>query len=126
MAMPEPLVVLMTAGSQEEAERIAQALVAEMLAACVNVVPGVTSIYRWEGQVQRDQEWLLLAKSRRDVLDRLVERVQALHSYEVPEIIALPLAGGSEPYLDWLDSVVEGGRHTTDLGGLTEVKRCAT
>ena len=112
--MSEPLVVLITAGSQEEAERIAQSLVAEMLAACVNVVPGVTSIYRWEGEVQRDQEWLLVAKSRRDVLDRLVERVQEIHSYDVPEIIALPLAGGSEPYLRWLDSVVEGGWHATD------------
>jgi len=112
--MSEPLVVLMTAGSQEEAERIAEALVAEMLAACVNVVPGVTSIYRWEGKVQRDQEWLLVAKSRRDMLDRLVERVQALHSYDVPEIIALPLAGGSEPYLRWLDSVVEGSRRVVD------------
>ena len=112
--MSEPLVVLMTAGSQEEAERIAEALVAEMLAACVNVVPGVTSFYRWEGKLQRDQEWLLAAKSRRDVLDRLIERVQEIHSYDVPEIIALPLAGGSEPYLRWLDSVVEGGWHATD------------
>jgi len=124
--MSEPLVVLMTAGSQEEAERIAQALVAEMLAACVNVVPGVTSIYRWEGRVQRDQEWLLVAKSRRDVLDRLVERVQEIHSYDVPEIIALPLAGGSEPYLRWLDSVVEGSPHAVDWDGSTEVKPCAT
>jgi periplasmic divalent cation tolerance protein len=114
MALSEPLVVLMTAGSQEEAERIAQTLVAEMLAACVNIVPGVTSFYHWEGKVQRDQEWLLVAKSRRDVLARLVERVQALHSYDVPEIIALPLAGGSEPYLHWLDSVVEGSRHAVD------------
>jgi len=117
MAMPEPLVVLMTAGSQEEAERIAQALVAEMLAACVNVVPGVISMYRWEGKVQRDQEWLLVAKSRRDVLERLVQRVQALHSYDVPEIIALPLAGGSEPYLRWLDSAVEGSRQAVDWSG---------
>lgn len=105
--MSEPLVVLMTAGSQEEAERIAEALVGERLAACVNVVPGVTSIYRWEGEVQHDREWLLVTKSRRDVLGRLVERVQALHSYEVPEIIAMPMAGGSEPYLRWLDSVVD-------------------
>jgi periplasmic divalent cation tolerance protein len=114
MAMSELLVVLMTASSQEEAERIAQALVTEMLAACVNVVPGVTSFYRWEGKLQRDQEWLLAAKSRRDVLDRLIERVQTLHSYDVPEIIALPLAGGSEPYLRWLDSIVEGSRHAAD------------
>ena len=112
--MSEPLIVLMTAGSQEEAERIAQALVAEMLAACVNVVPSVISIYHWEGKVVRDQEWLLVAKSRHDVLDHLLERVQALHSYDVPEILALPLVGGSEPYLRWLDSVVEGGQHAVD------------
>ena len=112
--MSEPLVVLITTGSQDEAEQIAQALVADMLAACVNILPGVTSVYRWEGQVQRDQEWLLLAKSRRDVLDRLVERVRALHSYDVPEIVALPLAGGSEPYLRWLDGAVGGGWHATD------------
>ena len=111
--MSEPLVVLITTGSQDEAEQIAQALVADMLAACVNILPGVTSVYRWEGQVQRDQEWLLLAKSRHDVLDRLIERVRALHSYDVPEIVALPLAGGSEPYLRWLDAAVDGGRHAT-------------
>jgi periplasmic divalent cation tolerance protein len=98
----EPLLVLITAGSQEEAEAIARALVAERLAACVNVVPGITSIYRWQGKVQRDQEWLLVVKSRRDVLDNLVQRVQELHSYDLPEIIALPLVGGSAPYLAWL------------------------
>jgi periplasmic divalent cation tolerance protein len=112
--MSEPLVVLMTAGSQEEAERIAQALVGDMLAACVNLIPGVTSIYRWEGQIQRDQEWLLVAKSERQVLDPLVRRVQALHSYDVPEIIALPLVGGSEAYLRWLDREVHGGWHNLD------------
>jgi periplasmic divalent cation tolerance protein len=107
----EPLVVLMTAGSQEEAEKIAQALVGELLAACVNVIPGVTSVYRWEGAVQSDQEWLIIAKSKRDVLDELVQRVQALHSYDVPEIIALPLTGGSETYLRWIDHEVQGGWH---------------
>lgn len=112
--MTEQLVVLITAGSQEEADLVAQALVAEMLAACVNVIPGVTSIYRWEGKLQRDQEWLLVAKSRRDVLDALVRRVQALHSYDVPEIIALPLAGGSEAYLRWIDREVHGGWHDLD------------
>ena len=112
--MSEQLVVLMTAGSQEEADRVAHALVAEMLAACVNVIPAVTSIYRWEGEVQRDQEWLLVAKSRRDVLDDLVRRVQALHSYDVPEIIALPLAGGSDAYLRWIDREVHGGWHALD------------
>ncbi|NIV40438.1 MAG: divalent cation tolerance protein CutA, partial [Anaerolineae bacterium] len=64
-----------------------------MLAACVNVLPGVTSVYRWEGELQRDQEWLLVAKSTREVLDDLVRRVQALHSYDLPEVVALPVVG---------------------------------
>jgi periplasmic divalent cation tolerance protein len=100
--MSERLVVLMTAGSQEEAIRIARTLVTEMLAACVNIVPGVTSVYRWQEEVQQDQEWLL------------VQRVQALHSYDVPEIIALPLVGGSEPYLRWIDNEVHGDWHDLD------------
>ncbi|MBN1135967.1 MAG: divalent-cation tolerance protein CutA [Anaerolineae bacterium] len=112
--MPERLVVLMTAGSREEADRIASALVGEMLAACVNVLPGVTSVYHWEGQVQRDQEWLLVAKSTREVLDDLVRCVQALHSYDLPEIVALPVVGGSEAYLRWIDSEVHGGWHALD------------
>jgi periplasmic divalent cation tolerance protein len=107
--MFEQVVVLMTAGSQDEAERIAQTLVADTLAACVNVVPGVISVYRWEGEIQQDQEWLLVAKSRREVLDDLTHRVQALHSYDVPEIIALPLIGGSEAYLRWIDGQVHSG-----------------
>jgi uncharacterized protein involved in tolerance to divalent cations len=112
--MSEQVVVLMTAGSQEQAEAIAGALVKEMLAACVNVLPGVTSVYRWEGEVQRDQEWLLIAKSTRDVLDDLVRRVQVLHSYDLPEIIALPVVGGSEAYLRWIDGEVHGGWHSLD------------
>lgn len=112
--MSEPVIVLITTGSQEEANHIAETLVAEMLAACVNVVPGVTSIYRWEGEIQHDHEWLLIAKSHRDVLDNLVRRVQALHSYDVPEVIALPLVGGSEAYLHWLNQEVHGAWHAVD------------
>jgi periplasmic divalent cation tolerance protein len=104
----ERLVVLTTAGSREEAEQIAENLVGEMLAACVNIIPGVTSVYRWQERVQRDQEWLLVAKSHSDALDDLVQRVQELHSYDVPEIIALPLTGGSEAYLRWIDREVCG------------------
>jgi len=104
-SMVERIVVLMTAGSQEEADRLAQALVAERLAACVNIVPGMISVYRWQGAIQRDQEWLLLAKSRRDLLDAVVQRVQELHSYDVPEVTALPLEGGSDDYLRWIDEV---------------------
>ena len=112
--MSEHLVVLMTAGSQEEAGRIADALVTELLAACVNIVPGVTSVYGWEGKVQRDEEWLLVAKSTREVLDDLVRCVQALHSYDLPEIIALPVVGGSEAYLRWVAGEVHGGWHALD------------
>jgi periplasmic divalent cation tolerance protein len=112
--MSEHLVVLITAGSQEEAEKLATILVKEMLAACVNVLPGITSVYRWQGEIQQDREWLLIAKSRREVLDDLIRRVQSLHSYDVPEIIALPLVGGSETYLRWLDGEVEGNWHAVD------------
>ena len=112
--MSERLVVLMTAGSREEAEDIANTLVKEMLAACVNVLPGVTSVYRWEGELQRDQEWLLVAKSTRQVLDDLVRRVQALHSYDLPEVVALPVVGGNEAYLRWVDGEVQGGWHSLD------------
>jgi periplasmic divalent cation tolerance protein len=106
--MSEPLVVLITAGSQAEAERIATALVGERLAACANIVPGITSVYRWEGQVKSDREWLLLVKTELRALEGLERRVRTLHSYDVPEIIALPLVGGSEPYLEWLDESVAG------------------
>jgi len=109
--MSEQVVVFITTGSPQEAERIAEALVAEMLAACVNILPGVTSIYRWEGEVHRDDECLLVVKSRQDVLDELVRRVQSLHSYEVPEVIALPLVGGNEAYLSWIDREVHGNWH---------------
>lgn len=106
--MSERLVVLITAGSREEAEQIAESLVGEMLAACVNIIPGVTSVYRWQERVQRDQEWLLIAKTHSDALDDLVQRVQELHSYDMPEIIALPLSGGSDAYLRWIDREVRG------------------
>jgi len=112
--MPKQVVVLITTGSREEADRIANTLVAEMMAACVNVIPGVTSVYRWEGEVQRAQEWLLVVKSRIEVLDDLIRRVKALHSYDEPEIIALPLAGGSDSYLRWIDNEIHGGWHSMD------------
>lgn len=112
--MSEPVVVLITAGSPEEAERIAHALVAEMLAAAVNVVSGVNSVYRWQGEVRHAQEWLLIAKSHHDVLDELIHRVQALHSYDVPGIVALPLVGGSTSYLRWLDAEIHGNWHAVD------------
>lgn len=112
--MSEKIVVLMTAGSQAEAEAIAHTLVLELLAACVNIVPGVSSVYRWEGQILQDQEWLLVAKSHSDVLDQLIRRVTELHSYQVPEVLALPVTGGSQAYLRWLDGQVHGKWHALD------------
>lgn len=95
-------VVFATAPDDTAARRIARALVEERLAACVNLVPGVRSIYRWEGAVQEEGEVWLVMKTHAERVDELVARVRALHSYEVPEVIALPVVAGSEPYLRWV------------------------
>ena len=95
-------VVLVTCPSAEKAAEIARALVEERLAACGNVVPAVRSIYRWKGKVQDDAEALLILKSARDRFEALRARVLALHPYEVPEVIAVPVEAGHAPYLDWI------------------------
>jgi len=100
--MSDLVAVLMTAANAEEAETLARALVEEELAACVNVVGGIRSVYRWQGEVCSDAEVLLIAKSTRAAFARLEARVRELHSYDVPEVIALPIEEGSSPYLDWL------------------------
>jgi periplasmic divalent cation tolerance protein len=98
----DALVVLVTAPTPERAAEIARALVEERLAACGNVVPGIRSIYRWEGEVHEDAEALLVLKTTRARFDALRDRVLALHPYEVPEVIALPVETGSAAYLAWL------------------------
>ena len=100
--MTTAVVVLSTAASPDEAERIATALVDERLAACVNLVGPLTSIYRWQGAVERAAEVLLVIKTRRRLVPRLIARLHALHSYEVPEAIVLPVVAGARPYLAWL------------------------
>ncbi len=103
-------VVLVTAGSEDEAAKIARALVDERLAACVNIVPGMRSIYRWRGAVKDDSEVLMIIKTGAAAIDALEARVRELHSYEFPEIISLPLDKGNGPYLDWLaESLGDGG-----------------
>jgi periplasmic divalent cation tolerance protein len=106
----EHFVALMTAPSADAAAAIARALVGEGLAACVNIVPGVRSIYRWKDELCDDAEVLCVIKTRADRFEALRERVVALHPYEVPEIIALPLAAGHAPYLAWLDSLCRTGQ----------------
>ncbi|MGH7964957.1 MAG: divalent-cation tolerance protein CutA [Candidatus Binatia bacterium] len=100
--MTDYVVILVTAGSEAEAEKIAKALVEERLAACVNIVNPIRSIYHWEGKVADDREWLLLIKTRADSFSAVADRVKALHSYQVPEVIALPIVAGTEEYLRWL------------------------
>ena len=102
MGSAECVVVLVTVGSRDEGERIATALVDDQLAACVNIVGPIESIYRWENRVQRDQELLLVIKTRAALVDDLEARVKALHSYQTPEVIALPITAGSQAYLEWL------------------------
>ncbi len=95
-------VVYVTASSEEEAMRIARTLVARKLAACVNVIPGIRSVYRWEGEVRDDKEFLLVAKTREHQLAKLVQAIKENHSYKNPETIAVPITGGSEAYLGWV------------------------
>ncbi len=104
--MSERILALSTVGTPEDAERIATALVERGLAACVNVVPGVVSVYRWKGAVHRDEERLLVIKTRGERFEALREALVSLHPYEVPEVLALPIAGGHAPYLAWLDESV--------------------
>jgi periplasmic divalent cation tolerance protein len=97
-------IVLSTASSQEQAERIARHLVEHHLAACVNLVPGVQSIYRWQEKVESEREVLLIIKTSSTRLREVETAITALHSYEVPEFLVLPVAGGSEAYLGWLNA----------------------
>ncbi|HVT92926.1 MAG TPA: divalent-cation tolerance protein CutA [Bryobacteraceae bacterium] len=98
----DKIVVLSTCASREEAQRIARTLVEARLAACVNIIPSVTSVYRWEGRIVESAELLLIIKSSVELLRRLQEELQRLHSYEVPEILAVPVTGGLENYLNWM------------------------
>jgi periplasmic divalent cation tolerance protein len=102
----ERVVAFSTVAKAADAERIARVLVERRLAACVNVVPGVVSVYRWKGDVCRDEELLLVIKTRAERLPALREALVALHPYEVPELVALPIESGHPPYLDWLDESV--------------------
>lgn len=106
MTTNDALVVLVTVPNAESADKLGEALVGERLAACVNVVDGVRSIYRWQGAVERDEELLCVCKTTRAAFERLRARVIELHPYELPEVIALPVALGHAPYLEWIKASV--------------------
>jgi periplasmic divalent cation tolerance protein len=95
-------VVLTTAGSSDEAKKIAQALVARRLAACVNILPRIESVYRWKDQMESAEEWLLLIKTRSQRFQQVRAAIAELHSYDLPECIMLEIAEGDKAYLDWL------------------------
>ncbi|NHC37073.1 divalent-cation tolerance protein CutA [Scytonema millei] len=99
-------VVLVTAGSPQEAEAIATSLVASKLAACVNILP-IQSVYTWQGEINQEQEWQLLIKTDLAQFSNLEAKIRELHSYEVPEIIAIPILAGSQSYLDWISASVK-------------------
>jgi periplasmic divalent cation tolerance protein len=103
MSVPNAIEVHITAPSRAQASTMARTLVDERLAACVNIVDGVQSVYRWEEKVEESAEVLCLVKTRAGLLDALIERVQALHPYQVPEILAFEVADGSAAYLAWLE-----------------------
>ncbi len=101
--MEEKILVMITAGTEDEGAKIAKVLLEAHLIACANLVGGIRSLYRWEGKVCDDPEILLLCKTVRKHLSALSEKVKSIHSYDVPEIIAFPIEGGWRPYLDWLE-----------------------
>ncbi|MGD8409972.1 MAG: divalent-cation tolerance protein CutA [Desulfobacterales bacterium] len=99
--------IYMTAGSKAEAQKIGNALVESQLAACVNILDNMQSIYRWEGKLQQDSEVVLIAKTIESLVAQLIEKVKSLHSYDCPCIVSLPISDGYPPFLDWIQSEVK-------------------
>ena len=104
--MTDKRIVLSTAGSHAEAKKIAQTLVEQQLAACINIVPGVESVYRWEGKVQAATEWLLIIKTTESAFPALRESLKNMHSYNVPECLSFAVHDGYAAYLDWMGNAV--------------------
>lgn len=103
----EYIIVFVTTANKAEAEKISQALLKERLIACANIINPVTSFFFWSGKIDRTEECLVVMKSRRDLFLELAERLKGLHSYEVPEVLALPIIEGSAAYLGWLGEVLK-------------------
>jgi periplasmic divalent cation tolerance protein len=109
---PQAVLMLVTAGTRDEAERIGEALVEERLAACVSVIPVVHSFYRWEGRLQREHEALLLVKTLAEKSDAVMAFVRERHSYELPEILRVNVDGGLSAYLDWMQAETSAPKDT--------------
>lgn len=106
--MTDKILVFTTCGSPQEAAQIARSLVESRLAACVAVTPGIQSVYRWRGAIEESAEWSLTIKSRRDLFAALSAELRRLHSYETPEILAIPVVEGAAEYLQWIDGELRG------------------
>jgi len=100
------VIILVTASNKKEGQKIAESLVGSKLAACVNIVDKVDSLFFWEGKIDKAKECLLVIKSKKEKLTKIIKLVKSLHSYKVPEIIALPIIAGDKPYLRWIDASV--------------------
>ena len=100
--MTDTRIVLTTAGSPQEAEKIARALVERRLAACVNIIPQIQSVYRWKEKIEQETEWLLIIKTRLNTFDSVRDAIKELHSYDLPECVMLDVSDGSEAYLNWV------------------------
>jgi periplasmic divalent cation tolerance protein len=110
--MTDKIVVLSTCASAEEAERLARRVIDDRLAACVNVLSPVRSFYRWKGEIEDSAEWLLIIKSTRDKFDALRAALESAHTYEVPEVIAIPIVDGSPNYLSWIERELQPAEKT--------------
>jgi periplasmic divalent cation tolerance protein len=113
----EPTLIYMTAGSAEEARRIGKALVEARLAACVNLIEGMKSMYWWEGAVQEDAEVVMIAKTRAALVEPLTAKVRGLHSYDCPCVVAVPIAGGNPAFLEWIAKETRGTQSEGDAEG---------
>ena len=105
--MTDKRIVLTTAGSEEEARKIAQHMVEHKLAACVNIIPRIESVYRWQGKIESSREWLLLIKTTIEKLPAVKDAIRTLHSYDLPECVAITIDDGSREYLQWIGASVE-------------------
>ncbi len=101
--MTDKIIVFSACGSADEGRKLARQLVEKRVAACVTIVPGAQSVYHWQGKIEESAEWLLVVKTRRDLFDALKAELQGMHSYQTPEIVAVPIVAGLESYLTWMD-----------------------